>query len=221
MQKLKSKTMAILFAVILTLSMEASMILIPNASAHSPGWNIPTFSFCSVSPNPIGIGQTVNVNFWVNLPPPTASAQYGDRWMGMKVIVTLPDGTTTTLGPFTSDDTGGSHTTYTPTVAGNYTFQMSFPGQTLAGANLPAGTVNPSIGDIYQPSKSNVFTLTVQQQPITYAPVTPLPTNYWTRPINALNNNWYSIAGNWLGLSASTFAATGMYNATGNYNPYT
>ncbi len=223
MQKLKNKTMAILFAVILTTSMIASMILIPTTSAHSPAWNIPTFSFCSVAPNPIGEGQTVNVNFWVNMPPPTASAQYGDRWMGMTVKVTLPDGTTTTLGPFTSDDTGGSHTTYTPTTGGNYTFQMSFPGQTLAGANPAPDTVNnnPSIGDYYQPSKSNVFTLDVQSAAITYAPVTPLPTSYWSRPINALNNNWYSIGGNWLGLSASTFAATGMYNATGNYNPYT
>ena len=224
MQKLKGKTMAILFAVILTLSMEGSMILIPTTSAHSPAVNIPTFTFCNVSPNPIGKGQTVNVNFWVNEPPPTAGAQYGDRWMGMTVLVTLPDKTTTTLGPFTSDDTGGSHTTYTPTVVGNYTFQMSFPGQTLAGNNLAPGTTvasYPNIGDYYQPSKSNVFTLDVQSAPIASAPVTPLPTNYWTRPINALNNNWYSIAGNWLGLGASTFAATGQYNATGDYNPYT
>ena len=42
----------------------------------------------------------------------------------------------TTLGPFISDDTGGTHTQYTPTEVGAYTFQMSFPGQTLAGANL-------------------------------------------------------------------------------------
>ncbi len=32
---------------------------------HLP-WQIPTYSFISVSPNPIGVGQTVNVNFWVN-----------------------------------------------------------------------------------------------------------------------------------------------------------
>ena len=111
---LKNKNLAILFAVLLTASMTTSIVFLPSANAHTPGINIPTYTFCSVSPNPIGVGQSVNVNFWVNQPPPTASAQYGDRWGNMTVIVTHPDGTTETLGPFTSDATGGSHTVYTP-----------------------------------------------------------------------------------------------------------
>ncbi len=224
MQKLKGKTMAIMIAVLLTVSMGASTMLVPNAGAHTPAVTYPTYSFMSVSPNPVGVGQTVRVNFWVNLPPPTASAQYGDRWTNMSVYVTAPDGTTTKIGTYTSDDTGGTSTTYTPTVVGNYTFQMKFGGETLAGNNLSPGTPTsayPEIGDYYGPSDSNVFTVTVQQEQISYPPVVPLPTNYWTRPIYGENNGWYSIAGNWLGLAASTFAATGMYNATGNYNPYT
>ena len=224
MQNFKGKTMAILFAVILTFSMTASLILMPTTSAHTPPLTIPTFSFISLSPNPIGVGQTARVNFWVNMPPPDASAQYGDRWMGMTVKVTLPDGTTTTLGPFTSDDTGGTSTTYTPAQTGNYTFVMTFPGQKLAGTNLPPGDnlgTFGSVNDTFEASTSASVTLTVQSTSVGYAPVTPLPTNYWSRPINALNNNWYSIGGNWLGLSASTFAATGQYNATGDYNPWT
>jgi outer membrane protein assembly factor BamB len=140
----------------------------------------------------------------------------------MTVKVTLPDRTTTTLGPFTSDDTGGTSTSYTPAVTGNYTFVMTFPGQTLAGNNPPVNPAGiPYIGDYFEPSNSNVFTLTVQQQPVGYPPVTPLPTDYWTRPIYAENTNWYSIAGNWLGLGMSEFATTGMYNSSTNYNPYT
>ena len=139
------------------------------------------------------------------------------------MVVTRPDGTTETLGPFTSDDTGGAHTTYTPSVLGNYTFQMVFGGQTLAGANPVPGVPNNNafIGDYYQPSKSNVFTLAVQQEQIGYPGVVPLPTNYWTRPIYAENNDWHKISGNWLGLGLSQFATTGMYNASANYNPYT
>ena len=203
-------------------AMAASLVAVPLANAHDPAWNIPTYSFCSVAPNPVGLGQTVNVNFWVNLPPPTASAQYGDRWHNMYVEVTDPDGETDELGPFTSDATGGTYTTYTPAAVGEYTFQMKFEGETLAGENLgsPASSY-PHIGDYYLPSESNIMELIVQEEPIPDPKVNPLPTQYWTRPIYGENNAWSVIGGNWLGLAASTFATTGMYNATGNYNPYT
>jgi len=223
----KSKLTAIAFALLLIFSMTASLILLPTTNALAPGKiNIPTYAFISVSPNPIGLGQQVNVNFWINEPPPTASAQYGDRWGNMTVIVTLPDKSTIKLGPFTSDDTGGTHTTYTPAATGNYTFQMTFPGQILANANPPPGGPgifgpNALVGDYYQPSTSDVFTLTVQENPIASAPVTPLPSSYWTRPIYGENNEWYTIGGNWLGFGTSTFAATGMYNSSANYNAYT
>jgi hypothetical protein len=221
---LKNKATAILISMLFIISMVGSMILLPSASAQTSAHPYPTYSFIAVSPNPIGIGQTARVNFWVNEPPPTASAEYGDRWQGMTVKVTLPDGTTTTLGPFSSDDTGGTHTTYTPTQTGNYTFQMSFPGQTLVDANPAPGTVStqsPFYGLVYGASSSNVATLTVTTTPAGYPPITPLPTSYWTRPIYAENTNWYSIAGNWLGFAAENFAATGMYNDSGNYNPWT
>jgi PQQ-like domain len=213
----RTKT-AIAIAIFLTFIMIAPMAMV---NAHVPAWNIPTYSFIVVSPNPVGTGQTLNVNFWVNIPPPTANAQYGDRWGNVTVKVTKPDGTTQTLGPFITDDTGGTFTTFTPTALGNYTFQMFFAGQVLAGNNLAPGQTSPFIGDYFQPSQSNTFSVTVQEEPITYPGVTPLPTQYWTRPVYGENNEWYSVSGNWLGLAASTFAATGMYNASGNYNPYT
>src|ERR1700690_3574006 len=106
MQSLKNKTLAILIAAILTFSMGATLALLPSISAHTPSWNIPTEAYVLVGPNPIGIGQTATVHFWLQEPPPTASTAYGDRWSGLTVKVTLPDRTSTTLGPFTTDDTG-------------------------------------------------------------------------------------------------------------------
>jgi outer membrane protein assembly factor BamB len=217
----KNKIITVPIVVFLMISILASMMLIPTSNAHTPAWQLPTYMFVSVSPNPIGVGQTVFVNLWLNCPPPTASAQYGDRWHNMTVMVTAPDGTKQTLGPFSSDSSGGTSTTFTPATVGNYTFQSFFGGQTLAGDNpappfYPGQPASTAIGDYYQPSQSSTYTLTVQSDPISNSPLTPLPTGYWTRPINALNNNWYTIAGNWLGLGGG-----GVYNATGNYNPYT
>jgi hypothetical protein len=222
MQKMKKTVMTILFLAILTIPMAASII--PSASAHTPSWTLPTYAFINIAPAPIGVGQTVNVNMWLQVPPPTAAGAYGDRWVNMTVKVTHPDGTVETLGPFTSDDTGGTSTRYTPSKVGNYSFQLFFGGEILAGKNTANGlpSTNAFVGDYFAPSQSNVFRLSVQEEPISYAPTIPLPTEYWTRPIYAQNNDqWYQIGGNWLGLGVSTFANTGMYNSNGNYAPYT
>ncbi len=224
MKTLKNKIVVMLLTAFLMLSIAASMILIPSAVAHTPPWNVPTYSYINIAPNPIGVGQSVNVNFFVGNPPPTASGVYGDRWHGLTVDVVDPDGVKTTLGPFSSDDTGGSSTRFTPTKVGDYKFQFFFPGQTLTNENKAPGSTSLDIhiGDYYQPSSSSVYTLVVQQDPISYAPVIPLPTEYWTRPIYAQNNDlWYAIGGSWLGLQASTFANTGQKDSHGDYAPYT
>ncbi|MGO8805917.1 MAG: PQQ-binding-like beta-propeller repeat protein [Candidatus Bathyarchaeia archaeon] len=214
-----------MMALFLMLSIVIPSTVLSTANAHTPAWQIPQYAFCNVAPNPAGIGQSVNVGFWIGQAPPTAGTIYGDRWTGMTVKVTLPDKTTKTLGPFTSDDTGGTHTEFTPTELGNYTFQMFYAGQTLAGANPPpagfSAATKPYIGDYYEPATSNVATLVVQQEATPSASQAPLPATYWTRPIESVNDLWYSISGNWLGLGTLFSATTGMYNATGNYNPYT
>jgi hypothetical protein len=223
MQKLKNKTMAILIVAILIISIGTSMMLAPNALAANP--SVATFAFISVAPDPVGLGQSVTIGMWLGLTPPTASGPYGDRWEGFTVAVTKPDGTTETLGPFTSDDTGGTYTIYTPTQLGNYSFVFNYPGQTLAGKNLAPGTaasIRAFIGYYYQPSISNMFTLEVQQEPVLARPITPLPTSWWQTPVNAQNVNlWYSLTGNWLGLGNIFSGNTGNYNFNGNYNPYT
>ena len=205
---------------ILIIPMSASFT-IPTVNAHTPPLQIPTYAFISATPNPAGLGQTVTLGFWLQVPPPTAQAQFGDRWGNFSLKITRPDGTTENMGPFTSDDTGGTFTLYTPTQLGNYTFEFSFGGQTLAGNNLPPGvTTNPFIGDYYQPSSAKT-TITVQENPIPTIPENPLPTSYWTRPIESVNNLWSPLGGAWLGLGVTSFANTGAYNASSNFNPFT
>ena len=130
MKDTKNKAFAIAIVMLLTVSI-ISTLTIQSISAQITSAQVPTFAFINVAPTPVNLGQSVTVNFWIDIPPPTASGVYGDRWQNMHVNVVKPDGTNETLGPFTSDDTGGTYTTYTPTLIGNYTFQMTFPGQTL------------------------------------------------------------------------------------------
>jgi len=74
--------------------------------------------------------------------------------------------------------------------------------------------------DAYYGPSSFTINITVQQDPVQPIPQTPLPTDYWTRPINAQNQEWYTISGNWFGTGLGEFG-TSMYNASGNFNPYT
>ncbi len=51
--------------------------------------------------------------------------------------------------------------------------------------------------------------------------LTPLPTEYWSRPIYATNYQWAQLGGNWWGLGKPAFTDTGGYDASGNnFNPY-
>jgi hypothetical protein len=211
----KNKIAAITIALFFILSMTASTMLLPTTSAHTPPLNIPSTCFLSVSPNPVGIGQTLAVDMWNANSPPTAQGPNGDRWT-FYIDVTNPTGVTTRLGPFTSDDTGGTYTTYTPTTLGNYTFKLIFPGQTLAGTNPPLWPNGvPYVGDYFMPANSSAVTVLVQQEQINYYPYTvlPMPNAYWQNPVEANNKAWSVIDGNWLMVNYDQKAT--------NYNPYT
>ena len=212
MNNFKNKTIAITIVLVLMLSMMASLTLTPNVSAHSPPWQIPTFIYCSASPNPIGVGQSATVFFWLNDIPPTANGAYGDRWT-FNLTVTKPDGTVQTLGPYTSDPIGSKAINFVPNTTGNYTFVANFVGDVLTNVNPNPGSgvsynTTPYINDTYLPCSSAPAILTVQQNPITPIPENPLPTSYWTNPIMANNQNWYVISGNWL---ATTYPIVNGY----------
>ena len=208
-KKMKLRRKQKLTAIALTISMIFSVLVTTSiATAHTPPWSVNTFAYCSVAPNPTGVGQEVLIMAWLHVVPPTAEGAYGDRWKGYKITITRPDNTTETKGPITSDPVGSSWAFYTPTQVGEYKFQMTFPGQTLAGENRRPGSTQGAeyIGDYFEPSTSNVATLTVQQDPIPPYEDTPLPTGYWTRPISGEHREWWQIAANWVSPPASRYA---------------
>ncbi|MGF3522204.1 MAG: PQQ-binding-like beta-propeller repeat protein, partial [Candidatus Bathyarchaeia archaeon] len=198
---LKNKNLAIALILLLT---AVPILALPLAEAHTPPWSIPTYAYIVASPNPIGVGQTAFVVFWLDKVPPTAGGIGGDRWTGFTVKITAPDGTTETKGPYTSDATSAAWFLYTPTKLGTYRFDFSFPGQ-VASLFHPEtgvrGSASDYVNDTYLPSSAST-TLTVQQEAVPTPPTYPLPTSYWTRPIEGQNTEWSRIASHYLGGSS-------------------
>ena len=125
---------------------------------------VPTQISLNVSPNPVTSGQTVNLGLEVNQSLPS-NIPLGNR-TGITIRVTYPDGSNSTLGPFTTNSTGKTSTTAAFAPIGNYSLKAFFPSQ--------------SVGDIcYLSSSSDVIILTIQQTPNEPTPtpsVTPTPT---------------------------------------------
>ena len=155
--------------------MTATMAFAPTTLAHSPAWQIQTWSYISASPETVGVGQPTLIVVWCNLIPPTAAGQYGDRYT-FNVNVITPSGSNETLGPYISDPVGGTYFSYTPTEVGNYTLQAFMQQQVLNGQPL-----NPAVsttsqsgyaywGDTLLASISSPETLTVQDQASAYLP---------------------------------------------------
>ena len=216
MQISRKKSLISVFVLFALLILTAPLIITPNTSAHTPGWNVPTFAYLAVSPNPYGLGsaQPLLIVFWLNVPPPTAAGTTGDRWRGMTVDVTSPSGKVEHFGPINSDATGSSYLQYTPTELGNYSVFFNFPGQNLSRTG-PTGLVGPDnvyVGDYFMPSNTTI-SFTVNDTPTSYFQEAPLPTSYWERPINENNQFWSVIGGHWLG--QNEYGATYM-----KYNPY-
>ncbi|MFB3889296.1 MAG: PQQ-binding-like beta-propeller repeat protein [Candidatus Bathyarchaeia archaeon] len=206
-------------SLILTFATAMMLAAMPAAQAL----DIPTFAWINISPNPVGLGQTVYVNAFMSKPTPTAGmAGSGDQYENIRVNIIRPDGRNDTIGPLRSDSTGGTWATYAPTQIGNYTFQMVYPGGVLMGGGtvFMGGGFNWT-GSVLLPSMSVPVTLSVQQEQVQAKYRTPpLPTEYWSRPIYATNYDWGQLAGSWFGMAAPAFATTGQYDATGNFNPY-
>jgi hypothetical protein len=216
MEILKSKTLAIMIALILMISMGASMMLVPSISAHSPPWQIPTFAYVNVFPNPIGVGQTATIYMFLgNLPQAGAGLQNDYRFHNYILTITAPNGSIQTQNfSYISDPTGNQHYELTPTQIGAYQINFTFAG--FAINDVDHLSTSALVNDTYLPSSNNC-TLTVQQSPIPTSPVNPplLPSDFWTRPIYGENTNWYSISSNWLGTGSAVSSKVGSGTISG------
>ncbi len=204
-ENLMKKTIKTLFSVLLILTFAASMALMLPATAQPPAMSMKTYAIIDAVPNPVGVGEQVLIRTGVI--EATGDASYG--WTGITVTVNKPDGTTETLGPFTTDSTGATFTTYTPNQVGTYKFTTNFPQQVnpVTFFNLEGGNM-VFAGTIMKASNKTVE-LVVQADPLLAYPGHPLPSEYWARPIDPQLREWFSVAGNWLSRPKNAIA---LYN---------
>jgi len=225
MQIIKSKKTSIAIVALLIMAMSTAIMLLPNASAHSPPWTVVSYAYISATPNPVGVGQTVAVVMWVDTPMPGALVNNDIRRHGYTLTITKPDGTTdNSHWDTTLDSTGFQYFRYVPLQIGNYTFKFNYPGETFTWtqATTPSLTAAYAVytNDTFTPASSTT-TINVQQTQIpTPIDSFPMPTEYWTRPIEGENTYWYTIASNWLGTpyilgAASSFGIPGAYQPDG------
>lgn len=191
MQELRIK-LSKAIALILIFAIAAPIIAMQTASAQSS--SIKTYPFINATPNPMQVGTETLLHLGISRPLLLAT----QGWTGLTVTVTKPDDTTQTLGPFTTDSTGGTGTVLVPDQIGTYYLQTNFPAQwfNYTGSDGRGGQVSVSV--YLEASTSEKLPLVVQEEPLQYWPGIPLPTEYWTRPIDSQAREWATISGSWL-----------------------
>ena len=181
-------------SMILVLAITTLIGGISIAKAQPPGPDKKTFAFVGLIPNTVGVGQEVLVHIGINTP--TGGPEWG--WKGLTATITRPDGTTQTLGPFTTDATGGTGGSFVTSQVGTYKVQVHFPEQKVPVSylNMENGIFYPA-NTTFLASDSWVEELVVTEEPIVYYPGVPLPTEFWSRPVDQNFREWSAITGNW------------------------
>jgi outer membrane protein assembly factor BamB len=195
-------------AILMLLAITLSLVVMPAALAQSTR-KITSYAYISAEPNPVGVGQTTYISVWVDASLPEALFINDIRRHDYKLTITAPDGTKTSNSwPVVYDTTGVVFMSYKPTETGNYTILFEYGGQVFTWNSTSAE--RQWTGTTFLPT-TRTETLIVQQEPLpdpmrSY----PLPTEYWTRPIEGQNLDWYTLASNWLrGSQFGAFATPG------------
>jgi hypothetical protein len=226
--KISTKTAISIVTLCLVLSIVIPMTTLSPASAHTPAWNIVSYAYISAAPSPVGVGQPVYVFTWVDLPIAGAVVTNNIRRHDYTLIITDPDGQNTTQHWDVVEDTTGIQAyAFTPDKIGNYTLTFKYGGQVhnWNTANTPGLTAANALfeNDTFSPAQV-VRNLEVTEEQIpAITDGAALPTEYWTRPINGQNSNWYTISSNWLnapyirsGATSTGGAGYGRYQEDGS-----
>jgi outer membrane protein assembly factor BamB len=200
MQNLRNKSKISTIALILILTISAIFVALPIATAQEPTTKM-AFPYIGAVPNPSWVGHETLLHVGITEP-----LQEGrEYWAGLTVLVEKPDGTTATLGPVNTDATGGTGLVFVPDQVGTYYLRTHFPEQWYNYTGM--SFFGPlSWERLYLEATSDPLALEVMAEPAPGYPDPPLPTEYWTRPIDAQLRSWSAISGSWLTAPPNLYA---------------
>jgi len=247
-KKLKLKTSAIIALILLM----ASAILTTNTqvnaqltteqpvsgpltSGTTTNVTVKTNAYLSFRPNPIGLNQIFLVNLWVT---PACGSQR--KFLDFTVTITKPDNTQEVITMDSYVDDGTAWFEYIADQVGTWKLKFEFPGMYYPtgtyddGEYLSEENTTPSgffIGApsyyascYFEPSSTAEQTLIVQEEPVASWPESPLPTDYWTRPVAYEHREWSLILGDypWKGTGggANWPEETNIYSSNYAFTPY-
>jgi outer membrane protein assembly factor BamB len=185
---LKNRTINSGIALMLISAFAITLLALPITHAQSTSTRI-AYPFIDAIPNPVGVNQETLLNFGALNYLTTAT----DGWKDITVTITKPNGDTQTIGPVNTDSTGATGRSFVPDQVGTYYLQTNFPQQDYRNVT-------------YSAAKSEKLALTVQAEPIKYYPGQPLPSEYWSRPIDSQLREWNNLAGNWVTTPPNMYA---------------
>lgn len=210
-----------------TTGMPGGSIALP--SGVTPDVSYPTLAYISFRPNPVGVGQPLLVNVWLQ-PPIHVARYFKDAFL---VTFTKPDGSTDKIGPLSSYyGDGTAWLEYATDQVGNWTIKFDFLGAYYPSGNYTSGaaftinqTLNAPLGIYYQPSSDGPYQFEVKSDVTLSWPGSPLPTDYWSRPVVLENREWWPILGGYpstgiVGGGPIWPAKTNTYMSNYNFFPY-
>jgi len=170
-------------------------------SGVTPDYSFVTKAYMNIAPNPVGVGQGIQVNLWYT---PSSNRCY--KSTNYTVTITAPDGSTEVKDSTSWTSERTTWFEYFPSQIGTYTFKFDLPGQywpagvyydyTYAPGGVSASPIyNMTKSQYAEPSSTGEQTLVVQADPVLSWPPSPLPTDYWTRPVAKENREWWPILG--------------------------
>jgi hypothetical protein len=167
------------------------------------------------------VDQELLINLWTS-PAPGANRQFHD----FTLTITKPDGSQDVIPGINSYVADGTMWfPYYPDQVGEWSFKLDYPGEYFAAGVYCDGIRYDRVEDVPPPppgSAINTFggrtttyatgamvtasstgaqKLTVQEETIPAWPGAQLPTDYWTRPVDEINREWWPIIGSypWFG----------------------